>query len=145
MTARFVDFSESQIFVFALFSRIITSAILLKQLVTSGSVNIAIVTSISSRWLFADIHVAFGDQLLNSIQREYTFSYALLYNRIQRKYTLSYISSAIVYRESTQSYTLYFITVYRQSTHLPRSSSWASKTTQVLSPTTIHYRQWQFQ
>ena len=34
-------------FSFALFSRIITSAILLKQLVTSGSVNIAIVTSSS--------------------------------------------------------------------------------------------------
>ena len=49
MAARFVDVSESQIFVFVLFSRIITSAILLKQLVTSGSVNIAIVTSTLSR------------------------------------------------------------------------------------------------
>ena len=46
---------------FVLFSPIITSAILLKQSVTSGSVNIAIVTSTSPRWLFADIHVAFGD------------------------------------------------------------------------------------
>ena len=46
--------------IFVSFSRII-SAILLKQLVTSGSVNVAIVTSTSSRWLFADIHVAFGD------------------------------------------------------------------------------------
>ena len=36
---------ETQIFVFVLFSRIIINAILLKQLVTSGSVNIAIVTS----------------------------------------------------------------------------------------------------
>ena len=44
-----MDVSESQIFVFVLFSRIITSAILLKQLVSSGSVNIAIVTSTSSR------------------------------------------------------------------------------------------------
>ena len=46
---------------FILFSRIITSAILLKQLVTSGSVNIAIVISTLSRWLYADIHVALGD------------------------------------------------------------------------------------
>ena len=59
MAARFVDVSEQQTFV--LLCRIITSAILLKQLVTSGSVIIAIVTSTSSRWLFADIHVAFGD------------------------------------------------------------------------------------
>ena len=44
MAARFVDVLESQIFVFVLFSRIITNAILLKQLVTSGSVNIAIVS-----------------------------------------------------------------------------------------------------
>ena len=49
MAARFVDVSESQIFVFVLVSRIITRVILLKQLVTSGSVNIAIVTSTSSR------------------------------------------------------------------------------------------------
>ena len=62
MATRFVDVSESQIeqFVFY-FLEYITRAILLKQLVTSGSVNIAIVTSTSSRWLFADIHVAFGD------------------------------------------------------------------------------------
>ena len=48
VAARFVD-SESQIFVFVLFSRIITTAILLKQLVTSGFVNIVIVTSTSPR------------------------------------------------------------------------------------------------
>ena len=60
MAARFVV-SESQIeqffktfAIFVLFSRIITSAILLKQLVTSGSVNIAMV-------IFVDIHVSFGD------------------------------------------------------------------------------------
>ena len=68
LAARFVDVSESQIeqffkkfAIFVLFSRIISSPILLKQLVTLGSVNIAIVTSTSSRWLFADTHVAFGD------------------------------------------------------------------------------------
>ena len=60
MAATFVDVSELQIKQF-LFSRIITSAILLKQLVTSGSVNIAIVTSTSSRRLFADINVALRD------------------------------------------------------------------------------------
>ena len=60
MAARFVDVSESQIEQFkenavpqmtkdVLFPRIITSAILLKQLVTSGSLNITIVTSTSYR------------------------------------------------------------------------------------------------
>ena len=43
MAARFVDVSKSQICVFVLFSGIMTRAILLKQLLTSGSVNIAIV------------------------------------------------------------------------------------------------------
>ena len=37
---------------------------ILKQLVTSGSVNIAVATSTSSRWLFPDIHIAFGDYML---------------------------------------------------------------------------------
>ena len=40
MAARFIDVLESQIFGIVIFSRIITSAILLKQLVTSGSANI---------------------------------------------------------------------------------------------------------
>ena len=43
----------------------IINVIILKQLVASGDVKGTwIVTSISSRWLFADIHVSFGDKLL---------------------------------------------------------------------------------
>ena len=63
MAARFVDVLESQIFVFVLFSRIITSAILLKQLVTSGSVNIDFVSvtirrySRRLRWLIIKCQV----------------------------------------------------------------------------------------
>ena len=49
MAARFVDVSESQIEQFLFyFLELITSAILLKELVTSGSANIAIVTLTSS-------------------------------------------------------------------------------------------------
>ena len=64
MAARFVDVSESQIEQFKEILFYFSNnhhAILLKQLVTSGSVNVAIVTSTSFRWLFADIYVAFGD------------------------------------------------------------------------------------
>ena len=40
LVARFIDVLESQIFGIVMFSQITTSAILLKQLVTSGSANI---------------------------------------------------------------------------------------------------------
>ena len=61
MAARFVDVSESEIGQFkenAVPQKKkpqIINGVLLKQLVASGDVNIG------SRWLFADIHVAFGD------------------------------------------------------------------------------------
>ena len=67
MFRRVFFFNENIIFlkkkfaIFVLFSRIIATAIILKQLVTSGSVNIEIVTSTSSRRLLADIQVDFGD------------------------------------------------------------------------------------